>query len=170
MLGMSNGGRWEPELLHIEGSLAANAIRAQAQVRGVSGDVGGDLSGDLSGGMGRGMGGGVAKSSGGSSSSNKRRKADRLSLVKTEAMAAEGPCDVVEEDAAVEQAEAAAEAESAAEDEAAAAEAEVAARRARNTWLGCDLCGKWRRLGRMKEGELPEQWTCAENPDGAYAS
>ena len=155
-------------MLHIEGSLAANAIRVQAQARGVNGGVGGDVSGDWSGGvgggMGGGMGGGVAKSSGGSSSSTKRRKADPHSPGKAEAMEAEGPGDMVEEDAAVERAEAAA------EDEAAASEAEVAARRARNTWLGCDLCGKWRRLGRMKEGELPENWTCAENPDGAYAS
>jgi hypothetical protein len=64
--------------------------------------------------------------------------------------------------------------EAAAEDEAAAAEEEVAARRARNsarnTWLGCDLCGRWRRLGPMRKGELPENWTCAENSDGAYAS
>ena len=36
--------------------------------------------------------------------------------------------------------------------------------RARNTWLACDLCGQWRRLGKMKDACLPEQWTCDQNP------
>ena len=41
----------------------------------------------------------------------------------------------------------------------------------RNTWLACDLCGKWRRLGKMKDKDLPEQWTCDQNTYNlAYAS
>ena len=41
----------------------------------------------------------------------------------------------------------------------------------RNTWLACDLCGKWRRLGKMKDKDLPEHWTCDQNTYNlAYAS
>ena len=41
--------------------------------------------------------------------------------------------------------------------------------RARNTWLACDLCGQWRRLGKMKESLVPESWECSLNPDPEYA-
>ena len=42
--------------------------------------------------------------------------------------------------------------------------------RARSTWLACDLCGQWRRVGLCLADELPEQWTCAQNSDAAFAS
>ena len=41
--------------------------------------------------------------------------------------------------------------------------------RPRNTWLACDVCGQWRRLGKMKDKDLPETWTCDLNPDPAFA-
>lgn len=40
----------------------------------------------------------------------------------------------------------------------------------RSTWLACDLCGQWRRVGLCRADELPEHWTCAQNSDAAFAS
>ena len=31
------------------------------------------------------------------------------------------------------------------------------------------MCGQWRRLGKMKDKDLPEMWTCDLNPDEKYA-
>ena len=38
------------------------------------------------------------------------------------------------------------------------------------TWLACDRCGKWRRLGRQHARHLPESWRCEDNPDPAFRS
>ena len=38
--------------------------------------------------------------------------------------------------------------------------------RPRNTWLACDVCGQWRRLGKMRT--RPPETTCT-NPDPAFA-
>jgi len=38
------------------------------------------------------------------------------------------------------------------------------------TWMSCDECAKWRRLGRQHGSHLPEHWTCADNPDPNYRS
>lgn len=34
------------------------------------------------------------------------------------------------------------------------------------TWAQCDCCDKWRRLFNTAEEDLPEQWKCADHPDG----
>ena len=33
--------------------------------------------------------------------------------------------------------------------------------KARITWLACDLCDKWRRVGLAKSSAVPERWACA---------
>eukprot|EP00967_Tisochrysis_lutea_P148889 scaffold285162_cov31-Tisochrysis_lutea.AAC.2 len=45
-----------------------------------------------------------------------------------------------------------------------------AADRARSTWLACDLCGKWRRVGVMKGSQIPKEWKCEQNPDSCFSS
>ena len=35
------------------------------------------------------------------------------------------------------------------------------------TWACCDACGKWRLLGDVSEGTLPEKWFCCAVPDDA---
>ena len=40
--------------------------------------------------------------------------------------------------------------------------------RPRSTWLECDLCGQWRRVGMLRADKLPETWRCEDNPDPAY--
>ena len=38
------------------------------------------------------------------------------------------------------------------------------------TWLSCDKCGRWRRLGMVRAEDLPERWVCDDNPDPRFAS
>ena len=38
-----------------------------------------------------------------------------------------------------------------------------------STWLECERCGQWRRLAKLNDKDLPEAWTCDQNPDKAYA-
>ena len=143
LYGTSNGGRWEPQLLHVEGNAAG--------------------AGPASWGGG-GAGGGEAETP----SSGKKRKKEGGSASK-----AKGEEAMAEEATEVAAGEEQSAHHVAAEEEVANATvgwAADATKQPRNTWLSCDLCGQWRRLGRMKGDALPEQWTCGQNPDPAYAS
>ena len=39
------------------------------------------------------------------------------------------------------------------------------------TWVACDLCGKWRRIGLKAENQLPtdREWRCSDNPDRRFS-
>lgn len=51
-----------------------------------------------------------------------------------------------------------------------ASAASAGAHKGKATWVSCDLCGKWRRLGKMATAAVPDAWTCVENPDSGFAS
>ena len=161
MLGVSNGGRWEPELIHHENSEAATAAAAAAAAAATAGASGSWTSKASSGGHKRRKAGSHAVKS--EADGGAGAEADAAEAAEAAAAAAAQAAQAAALAAAQAEAEAAAAAE-------AEAEAQAAADRARNTWLGCDLCGKWRRVGKMKGGALPERWTCEENPDATYAS
>ena len=170
MVGTSNGGRWERELLHDhDGGGAASWIGTGAA--GGSGDGGG---GEHTGGAANGGQGGGKK--------RKKGKEGSEAMAKEAAKEEEPSAEVKEEAVNEEKAAAAVQqsrinsgdgsgvAASAAEDPAIDYEAVYGVSgRPRNTWLACDLCGQWRRLGKMKDKDLPETWTCDQNPDEAYA-
>ena len=107
--GMSNGGRWEEELLHVEGSAA------------------------------------FASASGAPAASGKRKRRH-----------AETAGSAAPPTSATPDASAGASTAAAAGSEAGAADDALMPARPRNTWLACDRCGQWRRLGKMKDTALPE--------------
>ena len=159
ILGLSNGGRWEPDLLHLEGRLSLESVGRMAGRSGSNKRCKKDLEAPES---------GVAHvPSTGSGCDSAKESTEHMHQPTLSSIKSEQDAEVIEGGPTFESASGPLPELPPSRDEMPAYHAPA---RPRNTWLSCDLCGKWRRLGKMKDSALPETWQCDQNPDAAYAS